>query len=168
MNFNYGSIFDVEVILHKAVIDDRGFLTELWRADEEDHKLEIDRQQDVKMVYASITLSGVQRGPHQHVDQTDLFVFLGPGKMEVSLWDVREDSKTKGKKMVFIANEGTNEVGYTTVRVPKRIIHAYRNVDKEFSMVLNFPDQLYAGYNKQYQVDEVRWEGIPEEEFTDV
>ena len=48
------------------------------------------------MAYVSVTKPGVIRGPHEHVNQTDMFVFVGPGEFELHLWDRRESSPTKG------------------------------------------------------------------------
>lgn len=175
MNFRTGTIEYVRIIPLPAIKDERGQLTEMWRNDYEVEHGTPESGPPI-MGYASVTLPGVQRGPHQHRDQTDMFVFVGPGKMEVSLWDVRKESPTYGNKMVFIANEiadmytgdhNDNSL-LTRVEIPPRVIHAYRNIDSQPSMVLNFPDRLYAGVLKKQLVDEVRWEGVPEEEFTDV
>jgi dTDP-4-dehydrorhamnose 3,5-epimerase-like enzyme len=48
--------------------DDRGWLTELFRHDE------LAPEFFPVMAYISSTLPGVTRGPHEHVDQADLFV----------------------------------------------------------------------------------------------
>ena len=173
MNFKIGTIEHVRITPLKTIKDERGHLTEMWR---NDYEVEFGTPESGAPVmgYSSVTLPGVQRGPHQHRDQTDMFVFLGPGKMEVSLWDVRKNSPTFGNKMMFIANERDpfkrldDSTLLTRVEIPPRVIHAYRNVDHHYSVVLNFPDRLYAGFRKQDPVDEVRWEGVLEEEFTDV
>ena len=69
--------------------DERGFLTELFRADELDYQ--------PVMSYASFTKPGVIRGPHEHVYQSDCFVFFGPGSFALHLWDRRNNSETKGE-----------------------------------------------------------------------
>ena len=66
-----------------AYRDRRGWLTELYREDELAAALR------PVMAYVSETLPGVARGPHEHVDQTDYFAFLGPGEFRLYLWDAR-------------------------------------------------------------------------------
>ena len=60
--------------------DERGSLTELFRADE------LDKEFYPLMSYISMTRAGVTRGPHEHVDQADIFLFLGPSTFRVYLW----------------------------------------------------------------------------------
>ena len=64
--------------------DERGSLAEIYRHDEIDFI--------PAMAYLSITKPGVKRGPHEHVYQTDCFIFIGPGMFELYLWDRREGS----------------------------------------------------------------------------
>ena len=45
------------------------------------------------MTYVSQTLPGVTRGPHEHVDQTDGFAFMGPSDFKLVLWDTRLRSR---------------------------------------------------------------------------
>jgi dTDP-4-dehydrorhamnose 3,5-epimerase len=107
---------------------------------------------DPKMVYVSQTLPGVVRGPHEHRDQTDFFVFMGPGEFELHLWLPRGASP--------YAHE-VHLVGETKPRaviVPPGIIHAYKCVSDCPGVVFNAPDKLYAGRSKMYPVDEIRYE----------
>ena len=52
----------------KKYEDDRGYLIETYRRDEVDL--------GVAMSYLSLTLPSVARGPHEHVYQTDYFIFF--------------------------------------------------------------------------------------------
>ena len=63
--------------------DERGWLTEIYRKDS--HKLQ------AAMSYVSFTKFNQIRGPHEHKEQTDFFVFIGPGDFELYLWDNRKD-----------------------------------------------------------------------------
>ncbi len=127
--------------------DDRGFLSELFRADEfSSYKPE--------MAYMSYTNPGVVRGPHEHVAQSDLFVFLGPGKFMVHLWDRRQDSDTYEEKMEIEAGEDKP----LAILVPPGVVHGYKCTSPSPAMSLNFPDKLYRGENKAEEVDEIRWE----------
>ena len=60
--------------------DSRGWLAELFRNDLIDPKFQ------PQMAYVSMTRPGVERGPHEHVDQADYFCFIGPSTFRVYLW----------------------------------------------------------------------------------
>ena len=67
----------IEGVVFKPLVphaDRRGWLAELYREDE------LPARQHPVMAYVSETMPGVARGPHEHVDQTDYFAFLGPGE----------------------------------------------------------------------------------------
>ncbi len=52
--------------------------------------------------------------------------------------------------------------------MPPGVVHAYRNdSETESGMVLNFPDQLYAGWGKREAVDEIRHEESEDAFFKD-
>ena len=63
--------------------DPRGWLVELFRQDE------LVEEWWPVMTYVSQTLPGITRGPHEHVEQTDGFAFLGPSDFRLVLWDIR-------------------------------------------------------------------------------
>ncbi len=126
--------------------DDRGWLTEIFRHDEVDYM--------PAMSYVSVTKSGVVRGPHEHVYQSDCFVFVGPGSFDMYLWDRRAESKTKGEHMKF-------EVGCdqpTMVIVPPGVVHGYKCISEVDAYSINMPDKLYKGVEKNEEIDEIRWE----------
>jgi dTDP-4-dehydrorhamnose 3,5-epimerase len=127
-------------------IDERGWLIEIYRKD-------FDQFQAV-MSYASRTKFKAIRGPHEHKEQSDFFIFIGPGNFELHLWDNRKDSKTFGKKMKMIVGE-SNKV---SVLVPPGIVHGYKAISKNGSLCTNLPDKLYAGEGKKEEVDEIRHE----------
>ena len=131
--------------------DERGSLVEAYRVDEMPDGLV------PVMGYASVTKPGVVRGPHEHKEQTDVFVFCGP--FDVHLWDNRKDSPTSG-------NYTCVPVRFCTqVIVPPGVVHAYRCTSDATALVLNFPDQLYKGVNKAEEVDEIRYENNPDSPF---
>ncbi len=95
--------------------DARGWLAELFRDDE------LPEGFEPTMGYLSVTRPGVARGPHEHADQTDGFVFLD-GAYELYLWDNRPGHPP--------AHE-THRVGAENpviAFVPPGVVHAYRNV----------------------------------------
>ena len=101
MEFINKEIKDVVVYPLKKYHDDRGWLAELFRHDE------IDREFYPVMSYISFTKPGIQRGPHEHVDQADLFCFIGPSTFNMRMWDNRPDSPTYRHMMSF--NAGADE-----------------------------------------------------------
>jgi len=126
--------------------DERGWLAEFWREDEINFK--------PTMSYVSMTKPGVIRGPHEHKEQSDFFVFLGPGDFEVHLWDRRDESKTNGGYIKISAGEN-NPVA---IIVPPGVVHGYKCVSKVDGLCINLPDKLYRGEGKKEEIDEVRWE----------
>jgi len=128
--------------------DERGWLAELFRSDE----LEVEHMP--AMGYVSVTRPGVGRGPHEHVEQTDIFCFVGPGSFEVYLWDKREDSPSMGANQSVLVGEDMP----TIVVIPPGVVHGYRNVSQVDAMVINLPNRLYRGEGRADPVDEIRHE----------
>jgi dTDP-4-dehydrorhamnose 3,5-epimerase len=126
--------------------DERGWLAEIFRQDE-DGFLPV-------MSYVSLTKPGVARGPHEHVYQSDRFVFAGPGDFLLYLWDKRENSKTKDESMEIKVGESNPAL----VIVPPGVVHGYKCVSENGGMSINFPDKLYKGKGKAEEADEIRWE----------
>ena len=132
--------------------DHRGWLIELYREDE------LPPGQHPVMAYVSETLPGVARGPHEHVDQTDYFAFIGPGEFLLYLWDARAASPTRGHCMRVAVGQSNRQC----VVVPPGVVHAYRNVGQTPGWVFNAPNRLYAGAGKREPVDEIRHEDAAE------
>ena len=133
--------------------DERGWLAEIYRSDGSDYR--------PVMSYLSMTKPGVVRGPHEHVHQSDAFVFAGPGDFELHLWDRREDSATKGEYQKLTAGESNP----CMVIVPPGIVHGYQAVGDEEAYSINLPDKLYKGEGKKEKVDEIRWEEDPDSPY---
>lgn len=148
--FKDGEISGVSIREIKQFHDQRGWLAELFRADELG-------EYKTAMAYLSVTYPNVTRGPHEHAEQTDFFCFLG--RFTLYLWDNRKGSPTYGKKKVI---ENADRL---IVTVPPGVVHAYRNSGDAEGIVLNFPDRLYAGWGKKEKVDEVRYENDQDSPF---
>jgi len=155
MTFRKGPIEGVKVTTCRKFVDERGWLAELFRHDE------LESAFHPAMSYLSVTLPGVLRGPHEHVEQADLFVWVGPGDFKVTLWDNRTASATFGNRMELFM--GLNHPG--SVLVPKGVVHCYRCISPEAGWVFNAPNQLYAGQGKAAPVDEIRHEEDPDNPF---
>lgn len=133
--------------------DDRGFLMEIFRKDE-----------DIfipAMSYISHTKFGVSRGPHEHKDQADFFCFTGPGDFDLYLWDNRKDSSTYKEKIVLRVGESSP----CSVIVPAGVVHGYKAISEEGSFSINLPDKLFMGKDKTEEIDEIRHENDENSEF---
>ncbi|MEE8574981.1 MAG: dTDP-4-dehydrorhamnose 3,5-epimerase family protein [Thermodesulfobacteriota bacterium] len=153
--FTDGQVDGVLIKKLEKYSDGRGWLIELFRSDETAEEI------FPKMSYISMTEPGTARGPHEHIDQTDYFCFVGPSTFKLYLWDNREDSKTYKNRMVFTA--GADEP--TVVVVPPRVVHAYKNIGEESGFVVNCPNRLFMGEDKAEPVDEVRYENVADSPY---
>ncbi len=150
--FKNGDIRDVIVYSLKKYHADRGWLAELFRHDE------LAEEFYPVMSYISFTKPNVQRGPHEHVDQADLFCFIGPSDFNIRLWDNRPDSPTFNNMMSIDVGDSNP----TAVVVPKGVVHGYKNIGAVDGMVINCPNRLYMGENKSEPIDEIRHEDDPD------
>jgi len=114
------------------------------------------------MGYVSATRPGISRGPHEHRNQIDTFGFIGPGSFRFKLWDNRKGSPTYGVMQVMVVGEENPVV----ITIPPGIVHGYTNISSCDAMVLNFPNQLYAGKGRNQPVDEIRYENAEFTPFT--
>jgi len=150
---------DIDGVVLKPIAryaDSRGWLSEVFRNDE------LAADNIPAMGYISMTLPGVARGPHEHVEQTDVFAFLGPGNFQLKMWDHREGSPTCGCFASAVVGEDNPSIAI----VPPGVVHGYRNVSDGDGLVLNFPNRLYAGEGKREPVDEIRHEDDPVGRFS--
>ncbi|MFA6322670.1 MAG: dTDP-4-dehydrorhamnose 3,5-epimerase family protein [Candidatus Buchananbacteria bacterium] len=133
-------------------LDDRGWLAEFFRTDEMDLNF--------AMGYLSLTQPKITRGPHEHKNQADYFVFI-VGKFKLFLWDNRLGAKDYRVLQTYEVGDD-NPCG---VLVPPGVVHAYQCISETPGLVVNLPDQLYRGENKKEAVDEIRWEAMPDSPF---
>jgi dTDP-4-dehydrorhamnose 3,5-epimerase len=150
--FTKGKIQDVVVYPLKKFVDERGWLAELFRHDE------ISEEFYPAMAYISVTEPLMQRGPHEHNAQADLFCFIGTGNFKLRMWDNREDSPTYKNVMTLFVGADNPQA----VIVPKGVVHAYKNVSRvEKGVVINCPNRLFMGEKKKEAIDEIRHEDDP-------
>ena len=153
--FRAGEIRGVVIKKLSKYNDSRGWLIELFRDDE------WPTEYQPAMAYMSSTLPGITRGPHEHVDQADLFCFIGPSNFKLRMWDNRPDSDTFGNVMTEVY--GQDNPG--AVLIPKGVVHAYQNVGDIDGFVINCPNRLYRGVDRAEGVDEIRHEDDPGTQF---
>ncbi len=149
--FKPGAIQGVAIRDLQKFQDSRGWLAELFRHDE------IEPEFHPAMAYISSTDPGSTRGPHEHVDQADLFCFIGPSNFKLRVWDNRKESETFSHVMTVVVGEDNPK----WVLIPAGVVHAYQNVGDAPGIVINCPNRLYMGQGKQEEVDEIRHEDDP-------
>lgn len=158
MKFYDDDISGVEVRPLQYHEDDRGWLAEMFRADQPSkagYPMPI-------MGYASLTHPGITRGPHEHEHQTDWFCFFGPSRFKLVLWDNRPNSPTYRHRMELEVGEGPHA---TLVIVPQGVVHGYKNIGTVDGLVVNLTNQLFKGVNRKERADEIRHEADPNSPF---
>ncbi len=153
--FKKGDIVGVEIRPIKKYVDERGWLAELFREDE------VEKSVFPVMSYISLSYPGIMRGPHEHIEQTDYFCFVGPSNFKVTLWDNRKSSPTYQNKTQVVVGEDARAV----VIVPEGVVHAYQNVGEKDGVVINCPNRLFMGQRKKEKIDEIRHEDDSESPF---
>src|SRR6266487_1945165 len=113
MQFHLGSIDGVIWKPLRKYNDGRGWLCELFRHDE------LPAEFHPVMAYISESLPGIARGPHEHVDQADLFGFIGPSNFQVFTWDNRPHSRTFGARTIELVGEDRPMM----VVIPPGVVH---------------------------------------------
>lgn len=116
-------------------VDDRGYFMEILRDDDE--LLEKFGQASL-----SLTYPGVIKAFHYHKKQDDLW-FFPKGNAQVVLYDMREDSPTKGQTDVFYMGENNPIL----LVIPKGVAHGYRVLGNEPAIITYFTTESYDRAN---------------------
>jgi len=135
-----------DVIIKKLNVnlDDRGWLTEVLRFDDDFFK-------EIKQSNYTETYPGVIKAFHWHKKQWD-FWFVVSGSAQVVLYDLRENSSTKGETNVFYLGDQNRSI----VAIPPGVVHGYRVLgDKTLGLVYyttegydpNNPDEQRIAFN---------------------
>ncbi|MBI2863684.1 MAG: dTDP-4-dehydrorhamnose 3,5-epimerase family protein [Chloroflexi bacterium] len=133
-------IHGVELKQLKANADERGYLMEILREDD-------DIFERFGQVYVSLNYPGVVRAWHYHKLQNDFFAVV-KGMVKVALYDARDDSPTRGVVQEVFLGERNSQL----LRIPVGVLHGYKTVGCEPSLLLNFPTKTY----NRNQPDEYR------------
>lgn len=115
----------------QVIPDQRGWLAELVRSDDEDFVR-------FGQVYVSVTYPGVVKAWHMHTRQHDLVACLS-GMILLVLHDDREGSPTRGE----IQEIYLGELSPRRVRIPPGVHHGWKCVSGREAMVLNVSSELY-------------------------
>jgi dTDP-4-dehydrorhamnose 3,5-epimerase len=111
--------------------DERGYLMEMLRADDPIFE-------GFGQSYVALNYPGVIRAWHYHKHQTDLWVCV-KGMIKVGLYDGRADSPTKDEVNTFYLGEQNTVL----LKIPPLVMHGYKTVGVEPSLLINFPTKPY-------------------------
>jgi len=115
----------------KVIPDERGFLMEMLRCDDEFY-------QKFGQVYLTVAYPDVVKGWHYHKLQTDHFVCV-KGMLKVVLYDGREGSPTHGEVNEFFLGEKNP----TLVVIPPLVLHGMKGIGTEPAYLINVPTEPY-------------------------
>jgi dTDP-4-dehydrorhamnose 3,5-epimerase len=116
----------------KVIADERGWLMEMLRDDDE-------MFQKFGQVYLSVVYPGVVKGWHFHKRQTDHFVFV-KGMAKVVLYDTRDASSTKGEVNEFFMGE----LNPILLVIPPFVLHGMKGIGTEPAYLVNTPTEHYV------------------------
>ena len=121
----------VKIKVLKPNADERGYLQEILRSDDEVFK-------KFRQVYMTTVKPGVVKAWHYHRLQRDNFCCV-KGRIQIGLYDAREDSPTFGKTMNIIASLEEPKL----VSIPSNVYHGFKGIAEEESIVINTPTEPY-------------------------
>lgn len=118
----------------KCIPDKRGFLMEMLRCDE-------DLFKGFGQVYVTGCNRGIAKGWHYHKLQTDNFICI-LGNALVPLYDMRENSKTKGEVNEFIIKAPIAEEHFL-LQIPPGVVHGFTPLGCDEIRIVNIPNFSY-------------------------
>lgn len=144
-------IVGVQIKNLKSIPDDRGFLMEMLRSDEQIFGT-------FGQVYVTGVKKGVAKAWHYHKMQDDYFVCVY-GNALVVLYDLRKDSKTHGEVNEFKMADPASKGEHILLKIPKGVVHGFTALDCDETRIVNIPTKTYNYDNP----DELRYEWDSEE-----
>jgi len=115
----------------RVILDERGRLMEILRADDEVF-------QQFGQVYMTTAYPGVVKGWHYHKKQADNFAVV-KGMIKLVLYDGREGSPTRGEVNEFFLGEHAPQL----VQIPRLVLHGFKCTGTEEAIVINCPTEVY-------------------------
>ncbi len=119
----------------EEILSEPGFLMEVLRDDDELLK-------KFGQTTFTVAYQGTIKAFHYHEKQDDLW-FIATGKAMVVLYDMREDSPTRGETQVILAGEGD----YKLILIPIGVAHGYRVISKEPVLLFYHTTESYNSEN---------------------
>lgn len=114
-----------------AIPDERGWLMEILRADDEIFLR-------FGQVYVTTAYPGVVKAWHYHKKQIDNFAVVR-GTIKLVLCDRREDSPTRGEVNEFFLGVHRRQL----VQIPPLVLHGFKCVGAEEAIVINCTTEPY-------------------------
>lgn len=121
----------VKVKSLKVNCDERGFLFEILRNDDEVYR-------QFGQAYLTAAHPGVIKAWHMHEIQTDSMCVIS-GRAKLVIYDAREESPTYGAIDEFFP--GTDN--RILIQIPPGVYHGFKNIGTQELLVINIPDQVY-------------------------
>jgi len=115
----------------RVIPDERGWLMEILRADDEVFE-------KFGQVYVTTAYPNVVKAWHYHKKQTDNFTCI-KGMMKVALYDAREDSPTYKEINEFFLGQ-KNPI---LISVPPEVYHGFKAIGTETAYFLSIPTLPY-------------------------
>jgi len=131
MGVKGGPIDGVKTKPLRLIPDERGWLMEILRSDDEDY-------QKFGQVYVTVAYPGVVKAWHYHKKQTDHFAVVA-GTAKVALYDGRDGSPTKGAVMEIF----TGERNPLLIIIPPGVMHGFKAIGGAPAHLVNVPTELY-------------------------
>ena len=132
----------VEIKNLKVIKDNRGFLMEMLRCDDQIFE-------KFGQVYLSVCNPNIVKGWHYHKKQTDHFVIV-KGNAKIVLYDTREDSPTKGEIQEVFMGENNPIL----LKIPTFVLHWMTPADDNPIYLINCPTEPYNYKNPdEFRVD---------------
>ena len=125
-------IHDVRTKKLRVMPDERGWLMEILRGDDEELFTKFGQ------VYVSATYPGVVKAWHYHKLQVDHFACVA-GMVKLVLIDTRVGSPTEGTVNEFFIGVQNPML----VQVPNLVYHGWKCISPEPSLVINIPNEPY-------------------------
>ena len=126
----------VEVKPLKLLSDERGFLMELLRSDD-------DIFEQFGQVYVTGCRHGIAKAWHYHEIQTDYFACVS-GRALVVLCDLRKGSTTRGQVQEFVLEAPPSTSNPPILlTIPPLVVHGFTALDCEEARIVNVPTQTY-------------------------
>ncbi len=156
---NYAPKPKIEGVILKEIrnmTSEDGDFSEILRIDE---KGDIEGFEGfrIRQINRSKMLPGNIKAWHLHYKQDEIQTVNPEDHLIVGLWDVREDSKTKGISVKYILGGGKAHLLY----IPKGVAHGYTNVSKKAATILYFVSEQFSLENPDEQ--RLPWDSLGKE-----
>ena len=121
----------VDIKKLRVIPDERGYLMEMLRADE-------DLFTKFGQVYLTTVYPGVVKGWHYHKTQTDYMVCV-LGMIKLVLFDARPDAPTHGEiNEIFIGDHNR-----ALVKIPPLVYHGFKGSGTQTALIVNTATEPY-------------------------